>query len=66
MEVAKHAHRVFASLHQNGRNDLVGDVYTEYGRRVHHDAAEPTFDLVRQAVMAAGANGYLGAIAEDG
>ncbi|CAN5748877.1 DsbA family protein [soil metagenome] len=65
MEVAKHVHRVFAALREDRRNDLIGAVYTEYGRRVHHDAAEPTVELVRQIVIASGAAAYLGTVDEE-
>ncbi len=65
MEVADRAHRVFAALLHDGRNDLVGAVYTEYGRRVHHDATDPTVDLVREIVSSAGAADYLEAIDEE-
>lgn len=62
MEVAAHAHRVFAALRQDDRNGVVGAVYTEYGRQIHHDAKEPSVDLVRTIVGAAGAAAYLGAV----
>jgi len=62
---ASHAHRVIAALRQAGRNDLVGEVYTEYGRRVHHDGAEPLIELVRDIVAATGAAEYLGALDDE-
>jgi len=65
MEVANRAHRVFAALAQDGRNDLIGAVYAEYGRRVHHDDADPTFELVRKVTVAAGAADYVDAIEDD-
>ena len=36
-QAAARAHRVIAALLAAGRNDLVGDFYTEWGRRFHHD-----------------------------
>ena len=39
------AHRIIAALLADGRNDLVGDFYTEWGRRFHHDGVEPTARL---------------------
>lgn len=65
MRVAQRAHRVFAALGADGRNDLIGAVYTEYGRRIHHDAANPTIALVGEIASAAGAGDYAGAITED-
>ena len=37
VEATARAHRVIAALLADGRNDLVGDFYTEWGRRFHHD-----------------------------
>ena len=65
MEVVAQAHRVFAALDEGGRNDLLGAVYTEYGRRVHHDGETPTADLVREIVVDAGAGDYLDALGEQ-
>lgn len=56
------AHRVIAALIADGRNDLVGSLYTEYGRRVHHDKVAPTVDLVREVVAASGAGDWVAAI----
>jgi 2-hydroxychromene-2-carboxylate isomerase len=65
MEAGRHAHRVFAAIRHAGRDDLVADVYTEFGRRVHHDGIAPTVDLVRDVVAAAGAADYLGAVDDE-
>ncbi len=65
MDIAARAHRVFSALLADGRNDLVGAVYSEYGRRVHHDAAEPSLGLLGDTVIAAGAADYIGAIDDE-
>lgn len=64
--LATRAHRVFAALREEGRNDLIGAVYTEYGRRMHHDGAEPTVDVLQEIVVAGGAADHLGAIDDEG
>ena len=56
------AHRLFAALRDAGRNDLVAAVYTEWGRRVHHDAEPPRTELVRAVALSAGAGDWLDAI----
>lgn len=59
------AHRLFASLADAGRDDLVGDVYSEIGRR-SHDAGEPlTVDIIRSAARAAGADEWLAALDDE-
>jgi 2-hydroxychromene-2-carboxylate isomerase len=58
------AHRMIAALLADGRNDLVGDFYTEYGRRVHHDREGLSVDLVRAVAEAAGAGAWAAAIDE--
>lgn len=65
MEMSALAHRVIAALHQSGRNDLVAALYTEYGRRVHHDGVVATPELVREVVESAGAGDYLAAADEE-
>lgn len=65
MAVAAQVHRVFAALAQDGRNDLVGGVYTKYGRQVHHDGLTPTVDLLRDILGKAGALDYSGAIDDE-
>ena len=52
---AAQAHRLLAALGDAGRNDLVGDVYTAIGTRVHDGGRDLTDDLVREAAAAAGA-----------
>ena len=49
------AHRIIAALLADGRNDLVGEVYTEWGRRFHHDGVEPTARLGPDVAAAVGA-----------
>lgn len=60
------AHRLLAALDAAGRNDLVGEVYTEIGQR-SHDREEPlSLDIVRSAAEAAGAGEWLAALDEEG
>src|SRR6266508_6705487 len=42
IEAARGAHRIIAALRADDRNRVVGDFYTEWGRRFHHDQVEPT------------------------
>ena len=56
------AHRLIAALLAADRNDLVGEFYTEYGRRVYHDTTSPSVELVGIVADAAGANEWAGAI----
>ncbi|MDO8362690.1 MAG: DsbA family protein [Actinomycetota bacterium] len=52
------AHRVIAGLLADGRNDLVGELYAELGRRLHHDDEAPTVELVRDAARDSGAGSW--------
>jgi hypothetical protein len=53
---------VIAALAAAGRNDLVGDLYTAIGRRIH-DGDEPvTDDLVRAAADEVGAGAWVDAL----
>lgn len=65
MAISTRMHRVIAALRADGRLDLVGDVYTEFGRRVHHDGAEPTVELARSVVEAAGAGDWVAALDDE-
>jgi len=56
------AHRLIAALHASGRNELIGDYYTEYGRRVHHDGVEPSVEVVREVALAVGAGDWVAAL----
>lgn len=56
------AHRLIAALVADGRNDLIGDFYTEYGRRVHHDGVAPTVELVAEVAAASGAGEWAAAM----
>ena len=56
------AHRVIAALLAADRNDLVGEFYTECGRRVHHDAIPPSVELMREIAVAAGAAEWADAV----
>lgn len=64
MEAGRSAHRLIVALRADGRNDLVGDLYTELGRHIHHDGEAPTVDLVAQAATTVGAGAWAAA-AED-
>jgi hypothetical protein len=56
------AHRVIAALGAAGRNDLVGDLYTAIGRRIHDGDETPTVDLVRAAADEVGATAWVDAL----
>ena len=55
MRSARGAHRIIAALLADGRNDLVGDFYTEWGRRFHHDHLEATDQVGPDVAAAVGA-----------
>ncbi|MGI9029889.1 MAG: DsbA family protein, partial [Ilumatobacteraceae bacterium] len=63
MEAGAKAHRVIAALRAAERNDLVGDFYTEWGRRTHHDGVETSADLAGEVATAIGAEQW--ALAAD-
>lgn len=65
MEAGKAAHRMIVAMGDAGRNDLIGAVYTEYGRHVHHDHEMPTADAVQQWVTDAGAGEFLAVGADE-
>jgi len=65
MPASAAAHRVIAALIADGRNDLIGEFYTEYGRRVHHDTAPPTVQLVREIAAVSGVSAWESAIDDD-
>lgn len=65
LAVSAALHRVMAALRADGRVDLIGDVYTEYGRRVHHDQAGPSLELLRDVLETAGASAWASAIDAD-
>ena len=56
------AHRVIAALLAADRNDLVGEFYTECGRRQFHDGIAPSIAVVRDAVAACGAAAWADAV----
>src|SRR5918997_701457 len=56
------AHRLIAALAGAGRNDLVGDLYTAIGRRIHDGDETPTVDLVRAAADEVGATAWIDAL----
>lgn len=56
MEASARAHRVIAALREAGRNDLIGEFYTEWGRRVFHDGVTPTNELAAEVARAVGAD----------
>ena len=65
LPAGKVAHRLIAALVAADRNDLIGDFYTEYGRRVHHDKVAPSVELVREVAAAAGCGEWLGAVDDE-
>lgn len=60
-QVGRLAHRVIEALRSTGRNDDVGELYREYGRRVHAGGRRPSAEVVREATMAAGLADVAGA-----
>ncbi len=60
--VGRRVHRVIEALRSTGRNDEVGELYREYGRRVHAGGRRPSVEVVREAVMAAGVDDVAGAV----
>lgn len=65
MDAAREVHRVIAALRAAQRNDLVGLLYTEYGRRTFHDGTPGSVDLVRAVVDAVGAGAFAEAIGDE-
>lgn len=61
-QIGRLAHRVMEALRSAGRHDDVGELYREYGRRVHVDGRRPSAEIVREAALAAGLGDYVGAV----
>jgi 2-hydroxychromene-2-carboxylate isomerase len=53
MEAARRVHRIIAALRAEGRNDLVAELYTEWGRRFHHDGEPGSDELVAEVAETA-------------
>jgi 2-hydroxychromene-2-carboxylate isomerase len=64
MEVGHATLRLVVALRDAGREAQIGDLYTEVGRRMFYDRAEPTMALVTDAAESVGA-GDLAAAATD-
>ena len=64
-QAAARAHRVIAALVAAERDDLVGDFYTEWGRRFHHDGEHGDPGLARRVAEAVGAAAWADAADED-
>lgn len=56
------AHRLIAALVAAGRNDLVGELYTAIGRRIHDGDETLTVALVRAAADEVGASAWIDAL----
>lgn len=65
MEASRRAHRVVEALRSDGRNDHVGDLYREYGRRVHVGGRSPNPEAVQEAAVAAGIEDVARSVADD-
>ena len=65
MNAARGAHRIIAALIADDRQDLAGEVYTEWGRRFHHDRVEPTEETAPAVATAAGAGEWAAAAKDD-
>ena len=59
------AHRIIAAMRADDRNDEIGDFYTEWGRRFHHDRVEPSDDLAGAVAAASGAEQWAAAADDD-
>lgn len=55
MDAAVGAHRIIAAMLAAGRNAEVGEYYTEWGRRLHHDEVDPSPELAAETAHAVGA-----------
>ena len=65
LEAARGAHRIIAALRSDGRNELIGDFYTEWGRRFHHDHVEPVPSMAKEIATAVGAQEWAHAADDD-
>ncbi len=59
------AHRIIAAMRAEDRNDEIGNFYTEWGRRFHHDRVEPTAGLASAVAAASGAERWAAAADDD-
>jgi 2-hydroxychromene-2-carboxylate isomerase len=57
--------RVIEALRADDRNADVGRLYTELGRRWHHDQAEFSSKVVDEALGTTGLEGYTGAVDDE-
>jgi 2-hydroxychromene-2-carboxylate isomerase len=57
--------RLMEALRADGRNDDIGDLYTELGRRWHHDHAAWSSVVVDEALATTGLTGYADAIDDE-
>ena len=55
LEASRAAHRIIAALRSDDRTDVIGDFYTEWGRRFHHDRVTPGPSLAKDIAAAVGA-----------
>lgn len=62
MSAGTAAHRVIAALLAADRNDLVGEFYTDFGRRLFNDGIAPAITVVRDAAEASGAGAWADAV----
>src|SRR5688500_12224328 len=53
------AHRIIAALRAADRDVVIGEFYTEWGRRYHHDKADPTTTLAADVAAAVGAHEWI-------
>jgi hypothetical protein len=57
--------RVIEALRADGRNEDIGRLYLELGRRFHHDGQTPSSAVVDDALAAADLKDYSGAIDDE-
>ena len=65
IEAARGAHRIIAALRADDRNGVVGNFYTQWGRRFHHDHVDPTPALAKDVAAVVDAQQWADAADDD-
>jgi hypothetical protein len=63
--IGRGALRLIEALRADGRNEDIGRLYTELGRRWHHDHADWSSAVIDAALAATGLESYSGAIDDE-
>ncbi|HEX4219816.1 MAG TPA: hypothetical protein VHZ02_15675 [Acidimicrobiales bacterium] len=58
--------RVVEAAHARDDDDLIADFYTAYGTAVHDGKGDPSRELIEEALVHAGGQGYLAALDDAG